>query len=107
MRVPFVVWPVAPSGVQYAPGWTTRADGVVRVGAGARVCVVVGRWVAVWVARGAGGDVTRVGALVVATAVVGAVVDVTLSLVAGVEGAAQPPRRASAASTTAGRIRRV
>jgi hypothetical protein len=70
--------------------------------------VTVGRWVALRVdARGAGGDVTRVGALVVGAAVVGAVVDVALSLVAGVEGAAHPARRASAARTTAGRIRRV
>jgi hypothetical protein len=66
--------------------------------------VAVGRWVAVWVARG-GGDVTRVGALVVGAAVVVAALDVTLSLVAGVEGAAHPPRRASAARVTAGRIR--
>jgi hypothetical protein len=51
--------------------------------------------------------VTRVGALVVGAAVVAAALDVTLSLVAGVEGAAQPPRRASAARATAGRIRRV
>jgi hypothetical protein len=51
--------------------------------------------------------VTRVGALVVATAVVAAALDVTLSLVACVAGEAHPPRRASAARTTAGRIRRV
>jgi hypothetical protein len=106
MAVPLAVRPVAPSGAQYAPGWTIRAGGVVRVGAGARVRVVVGRWVALRVdARGGGGDVTRVGALVVGAAVVGAVVDVALSLVAGVEGAAHPPRRGRGGPAQRGRQR--
>lgn len=81
--------------------------GAVRVGAGARVvCVVVGRWVAVRVARGRGdvvacgavGDGARVGADVAAAVGGGGVV---VSLPALEVGAAHPVRMAAEARTRA------